>query len=60
MARVYLLSRCALSTQTGDLDRARAVHAKLLGLASELAVQLERIVAGASAPDDDGLASTDN
>jgi Flp pilus assembly protein TadD len=59
LARAYLY-RGALFTQLGDLDRARAHHAKLLGLDQELAGKLERIIAGASAPNDDGLAAPYN
>jgi tetratricopeptide (TPR) repeat protein len=60
LARAYLY-RGALFTQIGDLDRARADHAKLLGLDQELAAKLERIIAGVSVPDDDdGLAATYN
>lgn len=60
LARAYLY-RGALFIQIGDLDRARADHARLLGLDKELAAKLERIIAGVSAPDDDdGLAATYN
>jgi tetratricopeptide (TPR) repeat protein len=60
LARAYLY-RGALYTQLGDFGRARADHAKLLGLDQELAAKLERIIAGTGGLDDyDGLAAPYN
>jgi tetratricopeptide (TPR) repeat protein len=57
LARAYMY-RGVLYTQLGDLARARADHAKLLALDQELAVKLERIIAGTSGRDEyDGLAA---
>jgi tetratricopeptide (TPR) repeat protein len=57
LARAYLY-RGVLFTQMGDLSRARADQAKLLGLDQELAAKLERIIAGGGDHDeDDGLAA---
>jgi tetratricopeptide (TPR) repeat protein len=57
LARAYLY-RGVLFTQIGDLGRARADHAKLLGLDPELAAKLERIIAGTGGRDEnDGLAA---
>jgi tetratricopeptide (TPR) repeat protein len=57
LAQAYMY-RGVLLTQIGDLARARADHAKLLALDQELAVKLERILAGASTSDEyDGLAA---
>jgi tetratricopeptide (TPR) repeat protein len=56
LARAYMY-RGALFAQMGDLARARADHARLLGLDRDLAAKLERIMAGADGPDEsDGLA----
>jgi tetratricopeptide (TPR) repeat protein len=60
LARAYMY-RGVLFTQTGDLARARADHAKLLALDQGLATKLERIIAGADGHDkDDGLAAQYN
>ena len=60
LARAYMY-RGVLFIQMGDLDRARADHAKLLGLDQELAAKLERIIAGTGGRDDhDGLAAPYN
>jgi tetratricopeptide (TPR) repeat protein len=60
LARAYMY-RGVLFIQMGDLDRARADHAKLLGLDQELAAKLERIIAGTGGHDDhDGLAALYN
>jgi tetratricopeptide (TPR) repeat protein len=58
LARAYMY-RGVLFTHMGDLPRARADHAKLLGLDKALAARLERIMAGArERDDDDGLAAS--
>jgi tetratricopeptide (TPR) repeat protein len=60
LARAYMY-RGVLFVQMGDLDRARADHAKLLGLDQELAAKLERIIAGTGGRDEyDGLAASYN
>jgi tetratricopeptide (TPR) repeat protein len=60
LARAYMY-RGVLFTQTGDLARARADHAKLLALDQGLATKLERIIAGADGHDeDDGLTAPYN
>jgi Flp pilus assembly protein TadD len=57
LARAYMY-RGVLFTQMGDLTSARADHAKLLELDRELAVKLERIIAGTGGRDEsDGLAA---
>jgi len=57
LARAYMY-RGVLFTHMGDLSRARADHATLLALDQELAVKLERIIAGAGGGDEyDGLAA---
>jgi len=55
LAQAYMY-RGTLFTQMGDLARARADHAKLLGLDRQLAAKLERIIAGGGRDDSDGLA----
>ena len=60
LARAYMY-RGVLFTQMGDLSRARADHAKLLGLDPGLAAKLEHIIAGTGGRDDyDGLAAPYN
>jgi Flp pilus assembly protein TadD len=54
LARAYMY-RGVLFTQMGDLDRARADHARLLVLDPQLAAKLERVMAGAGRDDYDGL-----
>jgi tetratricopeptide (TPR) repeat protein len=57
LALAYMY-RGVLFTQMGDLPRARADHAKLLGLDQELAAKLERVIAGTGGNDEDyGLAA---
>jgi tetratricopeptide (TPR) repeat protein len=57
LARAYMY-RGVLFTQMGDLDRARADHAKLLALDQKLAAKLDSIIAGTGARDEyDGLAA---
>jgi Tfp pilus assembly protein PilF len=53
LARAYMY-RGVLFTQMGDLDRARADHAKLLTLDPELAARLARIIAGTDEHDEYG------
>jgi tetratricopeptide (TPR) repeat protein len=53
LAQAYMY-RGVLFVRMGDLSRARADHAKLLGLDRGLAVELERVIGGAS--DRDGAA----
>ncbi|MEX2221278.1 MAG: tetratricopeptide repeat protein [Candidatus Rokuibacteriota bacterium] len=55
LAQAYMY-RGTLFTQMGDLARARADHATLLGLDRQLAAKLERIIAGGARDDSDGLA----
>jgi tetratricopeptide (TPR) repeat protein len=55
LAQAYMY-RGVLFTQMGDLTRARADHAKLLALDPNLAAKLEKVIAGASRDDADGLA----
>jgi tetratricopeptide (TPR) repeat protein len=60
LARAYMY-RGVLFAQMGDVGRARADYAKLLGLDQELAAKLERIIAGTGGRDDyDGLAASYN
>jgi tetratricopeptide (TPR) repeat protein len=60
LARAYMY-RGVLFTQMGDLDRARADHAKLLTLDQELAAKLDSIIAGTGGRDEyDGLAAQYN
>jgi tetratricopeptide (TPR) repeat protein len=54
LARAYMY-RGVLFTQMGDVDRARADHARLLVLDPQLAAKLERVMAGADRDDYDGL-----
>ncbi len=57
LAQAYMY-RGVLFTHMSDLARARADHAKLLGLNQELAAKLERIIAGTGKGDDySGLAA---
>jgi hypothetical protein len=49
--------RGVLFTQMGDLDRARADHARLLKLDRALAAKLERVIAGEVRDEKDGVAS---
>ena len=53
LAQAYMY-RGVLFTQTGDLARARADHARLLRLDPALAERLEKVIAGAGAADDRG------
>jgi len=55
LAQAYMY-RGTLFTQMGDLARARADHATLLGLDRQLAAKLERIITGGGRDDSDGLA----
>jgi tetratricopeptide (TPR) repeat protein len=55
LAQAYMY-RGVLFTQMGNLERARADHAKLLALDPELAGKLERVIAGARPDEYDGLA----
>jgi tetratricopeptide (TPR) repeat protein len=57
LAQAYMY-RGMLFAQLGDLERARADHARLLALAPGLAAKLEAAIAGRSASEgDDGLAA---
>jgi Flp pilus assembly protein TadD len=53
LAQAYMY-RGVLFIQVGDMASARADHARLLALDQELAARLERLIAGAGGPDDDG------
>lgn len=55
LAQAYMY-RGVLFTQMGNIERARADHAKLLALDPELAGKLERVIAGAGPDEYDGLA----
>jgi tetratricopeptide (TPR) repeat protein len=56
LAQAYMY-RGVLFTQMGDLDRARADHARLLKLDRALATKLERVIAGEGRDDKEGVAS---
>jgi tetratricopeptide (TPR) repeat protein len=57
LARAYMY-RGVLFTHMGDLDRARADHARLLALDRKLAAKLDSIIAGTGGRDEyDGLAA---
>jgi tetratricopeptide (TPR) repeat protein len=55
LAQAYMY-RGVLFAQMGDLDRARADHAKLLQLDRSLATKLERVIAGGGRDEGDGVA----
>ena len=55
LAQAYMY-RGVLFTQMGDLDRARADHARLLKLDRAMAAKLERVIAGEGRDEKDGLA----
>jgi tetratricopeptide (TPR) repeat protein len=55
LAQAYMY-RGVLFTQMGDLDRARADHARLLTLDRALATKLERVIAGEGRDEKDGVA----
>jgi tetratricopeptide (TPR) repeat protein len=54
LAQAYMY-RGVLFTQMGDLDRARADHARLLKLDPALAGKLERVIAGGGRDEKDGV-----
>jgi Flp pilus assembly protein TadD len=56
LAQAYMY-RGVLFTQMGDLDRARADHARLLKLDRALATKLERVIAGEGRDEKEGVAS---
>lgn len=56
LARAYMYCG-VLFTETGDLTRAGADHARLLRLDRALAAKLERVIAGTGREEGDGVAA---